>query len=141
LCHAESQTSFTCKGHQCDVHTNVSLEATATPLHVQLQMGLKMHVQLSCFTLLIIWLQAERHALRKDVTRAQTQLLEAQTSSRAAEAAASTNHEEKVAMAESLLSARFDSNCPAAVLTQGSSCGDASIQMCTASASAILLCV
>ncbi|KAL0055744.1 hypothetical protein WJX82_003991 [Trebouxia sp. C0006] len=50
--------------------------------------------------------EAERHALRKDVTRAQTQLLEAQTSSRAAEAAASTNHEEKVAMAESLLSAR-----------------------------------
>ena len=104
-------------------------------------MGLKMHVQSSYFTLLIIWLQAERHALRKDVTRAQTQLLEAQTSSRAAEAAASTNHEEKVAMAKSLLSARFASNCPAAVLTQGSSRGDASIQMCTASASAILLCV
>lgn len=63
------------------------------------------------------WLQAERHALRKDVTRAQTQLLEAQASNRAAEAAASTSHEEKLAMAETLSSARSASNCAAAVLT------------------------
>ncbi len=74
------------------------------------------------------WLQAERHALRKDVTRAQTQLLEAQASSRAAEAAASSSHEEKVAMAETLSSARFASNCPAAVLTRRPLCGNASTQ-------------
>ncbi len=66
----------------------------------------------SHLTVLIIWLQAERQALRKDVTRAQTQLLEAQTSNRAAEAAASTSHEEKVAMAESLSLARFASKLP-----------------------------
>ncbi|DBA67536.1 TPA: hypothetical protein ACH3X2_001814 [Trebouxia sp. C0005] len=50
--------------------------------------------------------EAERQALRKDVTRAQTQLLEAQASSRAAEAAANTSHEEKAAMAETLSLAR-----------------------------------
>lgn len=87
------------------------------------------------------WLQAERHALRKDVTRAQTQLLEAQASNRAAEAAASTSHEEKVAMAETLSSARFASNCAAAVLTRRPLCGNASTQMCTASAFDTLLCV
>lgn len=95
-----------------------------------------MHLQSSYFTLLIAWLQAERHALRKDVTRAQTQLLEAQTSSRAAEAAAGTSHEEKVAMAESLSLARFASNCPATVLTQRPTCGIASTQV-----SDTLLCV
>ncbi|DBB04169.1 hypothetical protein WJX77_012163 [Trebouxia sp. C0004] len=50
--------------------------------------------------------EAERHALRKDVTRAQTQLLEAQASSRAAEAAANGSHKENVAMAETLSLAR-----------------------------------
>lgn len=62
------------------------------------------------------------------MTRAQTQLLEAQASSRAAEAAANTSHEEKAAMAETLSLARFASNCPVAVLIQRPLCGNASTQ-------------
>ena len=54
----------------------------------------------------VSWSQAERHALRQDMARAQTQLLQAQASSRAAEAAANINQEEKAAMAEALLAAR-----------------------------------
>ena len=54
--------------------------------------------------------QAERHALRKDVTRAQTQLLEAQASNRGAEAAANSSQEERAAMAHALSAARYPSN-------------------------------
>ena len=53
--------------------------------------------------------QAERHALRKDVTRAQTQLLEAQASNRGAEAAANSSQEERAAMAHALSAARYPS--------------------------------
>jgi len=110
------------------------------PLYLWLQMAFRMHMQSSYVKLLIVWLQAERHALRKDVTRAQTQLLEAQASSRAAVAAANSSHEEKVAMAETLSVARFASNCPAAILTRRLLCGNASTRMCTETASDILQC-
>lgn len=50
--------------------------------------------------------QAERHALRQDLARARTQLLEAQASSCSAEAAANISQEEKAAMAQALSAAR-----------------------------------
>ncbi len=108
--HAEGQTSSNCKSLQCDVHTAVTFKATATPLVSPAPHGVE-SARAVIIRNIIVRLQAERHALRKDVTRAQTQLLEAQTSSRAAEAAASTSHEEKVVMAETLSLARFASSC------------------------------
>ena len=54
-----------------------------------------------------VCLQAERHALKQDVMRAQTQLIQAQSSSRAAELAAHTSEEEKAALAQALALARY----------------------------------
>ena len=107
--HAEGQTSSNCKSLQCDVHTVVTFKATA-PLVSPAPHGVE-SARAVIIRNIIVRLQAERHALRKDVARAQTQLLKAQTSSRAAEAAASTSHEEKVVMAETLSLARFASSC------------------------------
>ena len=53
-------------------------------------------------------MQVERHALKQDVMRAQTQLIQAQTISRAAESAAHTSEEEKAALAQALALARCD---------------------------------
>ena len=61
--------------------------------------------------------QAERHALRKDVTRAQTQLLEAQANNRAAEAAANSSQEERAAMGHALSAARYPSTSSEAAVS------------------------
>ena len=55
---------------------------------------------------LLLWLQAERHALRQDVARAKSQLAEAHTASQAAQAAAHTSTEGLATLEKALLTAR-----------------------------------
>lgn len=55
---------------------------------------------------LLHWLQVERHALRQDVTRAKSQLAEAQAARQAAQAAAHTSTEGLAALEHALSTAR-----------------------------------
>lgn len=55
---------------------------------------------------LLHWLQAERHALRQDVTRAKSQLAEAQAARQAAQAEAHTSTQGLAALEHALSAAR-----------------------------------
>ena len=57
---------------------------------------------------LLLWVQAERHALRQDVARAKSQLAEAQAASQAALVAAHTSTEGLVTIETALMTARSD---------------------------------